>query len=110
MDPSKRPNTTSEPKEAVELAYVEQLGPQAERLSHEDKDFLLARHGTLDLTPFPSADLQDPLNWPGWKKDVFLGLVTFQAMMSTFGAAAVVPAFEALSREYGRSVPTISYL
>jgi hypothetical protein len=42
-----------------------------ERAEHEtrsDRDqYLLQRHGTLDLDPMPTADPADPLNWPSWK-------------------------------------------
>lgn len=36
-------------------------------LSPEHREYLLARHGTLDLDPIPSMDPADPLNWPSWK-------------------------------------------
>ena len=31
------------------------------------REYLLARHGTLDLDPLPSASPADPYNWPRWK-------------------------------------------
>jgi hypothetical protein len=31
------------------------------------KEYLLKRHGTLELDPMPSQDPADPLNWPRWK-------------------------------------------
>lgn len=36
-------------------------------LNPQHREYLLARHGTLDLNPLPSMDPADPLNWPGWK-------------------------------------------
>lgn len=36
-------------------------------LSPEHKDYLLLRHGTVDLDPMPTMDPADPLNWPAWK-------------------------------------------
>lgn len=39
----------------------------AEQLSPEHREYLLARHGTLDLVPLPTMDPADPLNWPSWK-------------------------------------------
>lgn len=38
-----------------------------EELSPPHRDYLLARHGTVDLVPLPSMDPADPLNWPAWK-------------------------------------------
>lgn len=36
-------------------------------LSEELKQYLLQRHGTIDLDPLPSMYDADPLNWPKWK-------------------------------------------
>lgn len=38
-------------------------------ISAEHREYVLQRHGTLQLDPIPSADPADPLNWPGWKVD-----------------------------------------
>jgi len=46
----------------LERGNVEELN-----LSTEHRDYLMARHGTLDLTPLPTMDPTDPLNWPAWK-------------------------------------------
>lgn len=39
----------------------------AEGLSHAHRDYLLRRHGTLDLDPIPDMSDADPYNWPMWK-------------------------------------------
>ena len=39
----------------------------ASRLSKPHRDYLMERHGTLELDPIPSLDPADPYNWPGWK-------------------------------------------
>ena len=31
------------------------------------REYLLRRHGTVDLDPIPAADDADPYNWPVWK-------------------------------------------
>jgi hypothetical protein len=36
-------------------------------LSPEHRDYLMSRHGTIDLNPLPTMDPADPLNWPSWK-------------------------------------------
>ncbi|KAH8816582.1 major facilitator superfamily domain-containing protein [Xylogone sp. PMI_703] len=55
-------------------------------------------------------DPADPLNWPTWKKNVNLILIAFHAMITTFVAAGIVPAYEMLSEELGVSITSISYL
>lgn len=36
-------------------------------LSPDHIEYLLNRHGTLELNPVPSAHHADPYNWPAWK-------------------------------------------
>lgn len=36
-------------------------------LSPAHREYLLERHGTLELDPIPSASDADPYNWPTWK-------------------------------------------
>ena len=51
-------------------------------LTEEHRDYLIQRHGTVDLDPLPSADPADPYNWPQWKKVVNLSLVAFHVSTS----------------------------
>lgn len=39
----------------------------ASDLSQEHRDYLIKRHGTIELDPIPSDDPADPYNWPAWK-------------------------------------------
>lgn len=39
----------------------------AEALTPEHRQYLLDRHGTLDLDPLPTLGDADPYNWPSWK-------------------------------------------
>jgi hypothetical protein len=36
-------------------------------LSEEHRQYLLERHGTLELDPIPTMGTADPYNWPQWK-------------------------------------------
>lgn len=36
-------------------------------LSTEHRDYLIQRHGTVDLDPLPTMGTADPYNWPTWK-------------------------------------------
>jgi hypothetical protein len=39
----------------------------AARLPKAHQDYLLQRHGTLELDPIPGMGPDDPYNWPEWK-------------------------------------------
>jgi hypothetical protein len=57
----------------------------AEQLSPEHREYLLARHGTLDLVPLPTMDPADPLNWPSWKVWIrFSGNITRLTVVETY--------------------------
>jgi hypothetical protein len=45
--------------------YLE--GRAASGLSPEHQQYLLQRHGTLELDPIPGMGSADPYNWPVWK-------------------------------------------
>ncbi|CEL01070.1 Putative Synaptic vesicle transporter SVOP [Aspergillus calidoustus] len=81
----------------------------ASRLSQAHREYLLNRHGSLDLDPLPSADDDDPYNWPAWKKLTNLILVAFHAFMSTF-TASIIPAYHDISVDFGVSIQDASYL
>lgn len=40
---------------------------QGDDLSQEHRDYLMQRHGTLDLVPIPGYGDADPYNWSTWK-------------------------------------------
>ncbi|ODQ66882.1 MFS general substrate transporter [Nadsonia fulvescens var. elongata DSM 6958] len=79
-------------------------------LENSHKEYLIHRHGTIELDPLPSQDPEDPLNWPNKKKYLLLGLVAFHAMSNTFMGAGIVPAFESMSEQYGVTMEAIAYL
>lgn len=56
----------------IEKDHAYQAGGDVEAgnpagLSAEHREYLMARHGTVDLNPLPTMDPADPLNWPAWK-------------------------------------------
>ncbi|KAL4923077.1 major facilitator superfamily domain-containing protein [Aspergillus undulatus] len=95
--------------EFVEDAEASVPEPAAASLSQAHREFLLQRHGTLDLDPLPSASNADPYNWPSWKKHANLILVAFHACISTF-TASIIPAYEDISQDLGVSIQRASYL
>ncbi|CAJ2504346.1 Uu.00g117400.m01.CDS01 [Anthostomella pinea] len=79
-------------------------------LSSGHKEYILARHGTLELEPMPDMDDADPLNWSSWKKVINLLLVVFHAMMATFTAAAIQSSFALIAEDLDVPIQSASYL
>ncbi|KAK4548426.1 hypothetical protein LTR36_009336 [Oleoguttula mirabilis] len=98
--------------------FVEALGPvhthiestEISRLSQEHRDYLMQRHGTLELDPVPDMSDADPYNWPKSRKVTNLTLVAFHAMMATFTASSIQSAFEAIAIDLDVSLTKASYL
>lgn len=76
----------------------------------ELREFLLHHHGRVDLNPLPSMSLNDPLNWPTWKKNVWIFQVAFHAMFALFSSAVLIPAYEIFVEEYSVTLTQASYL
>jgi hypothetical protein len=45
--------------------YIER--DEVSMLSEEHRNYLIRRHGTLELDPVPGHGDADPYNWPHWK-------------------------------------------
>ncbi|KAF2715290.1 MFS general substrate transporter [Pleomassaria siparia CBS 279.74] len=94
-----------------QTTHATYLAPtEIQHLSEEHRQYLLAKHGTLELDPVPTSSDADPYNWPSWKKIANLILVAFHACMSTFTAAAIIPAYEDIALDFGVTVQKASYL
>lgn len=79
-------------------------------LSKEHREYLLARHGTLELDPVPDMNDADPYNWAKSKKVINLLLVAFHAMMSLFIASSIQSSFESIAEDFNTSIQRVSYL
>ncbi|KFX94848.1 hypothetical protein V490_04129 [Pseudogymnoascus sp. VKM F-3557] len=79
-------------------------------LSPEHREYLLQRHGTLELDPIPGMGDADPYNWTSSKKTINLILVAVHACMSTFIAASIIPAYQTMAKDLGRPLQDITYL
>ncbi|KAJ7118802.1 MFS multidrug transporter [Mycena epipterygia] len=66
-------------------------------------------HG-VDLVPVPSDSPADPLNWPSWKKNVVLYIVSIHAMQGPFSAAIVIPSLQQLAAEFKISLNRATYI
>ncbi|KAH5023930.1 hypothetical protein HBI75_152330 [Parastagonospora nodorum] len=83
---------------------------EASHLSEEHRQYLIQRHGTLDIDPFPTMSDADPYNWPTHKKVLNLAFVAFHACMCAFPASAIIPAYETIAEDLGVSLQRASYL
>ncbi|OCL03718.1 MFS transporter [Glonium stellatum] len=88
--------------------YIE--GHDGAELSQEHRDYLLRRHGTLNLDPLPGHGDADPYNWTTWKKVANLILVAFHACMATFTAASIIPAYQDIAKDLNVSLQRTTYL
>ncbi|OBT90698.1 hypothetical protein VE02_00518 [Pseudogymnoascus sp. 03VT05] len=81
-------------------------------LSPEHREYLMQRHGTLELDPIPGMGDADPYNWTSatLQKVINLILVAFHACMSTFIAASIIPAYQVMAKDLGRPLQDITYL
>ncbi|KAE8317395.1 major facilitator superfamily domain-containing protein [Aspergillus transmontanensis] len=99
------------PGDKYDLESSVQLETKDENpLTEDHRQYLLQRHGTVDLDPLPDMTDADPYNWPTWKKSLNLVMVAFHAMMATFTAAAIQSAFGDIAEDLGVSVHRASYL
>lgn len=57
------------------------------KLEAGDEGFKTAADGHTVLIPQPSTDPNDPLNWPSWKKNVTLAVISIVAFMPDFGSS-----------------------
>ncbi|CAG9956747.1 unnamed protein product [Clonostachys rosea f. rosea IK726] len=80
------------------------------QMTEEHKNYILKRHKTLDLDPMPSADPNEPYNWPRWKSRINLFLIAFHALMIGFVAGSPIPAFEAFANDFDVSIDAAAYI
>jgi hypothetical protein len=66
--------TDSECLEKADDIHATEAEIVAASLSVSHKEYLIQRHGTLDLDPLPSPSNADPYNWPLWKVHMRLAL------------------------------------
>ncbi|KAB8204103.1 MFS general substrate transporter [Aspergillus parasiticus] len=55
-------------------------------------------------------DCDHPRNWPKWKKNAQILMVSFHSMGASFMAAGIIPVYEAMAEEYGVTVDAATYL
>jgi hypothetical protein len=58
------------------------------------------------LIPQPSDDINDPLNWPSWKKTLAFSTIIFFMFISTWMTAGIATAIVVLSKEFNVDLNT----
>ena len=64
--------------------------------------------GKIILEPQPDDSLNDPLNWPSWRRDVALLSLGFYCAMGGGMTPVLAAGFNNVAATYGVSVPTVS--
>ena len=93
MNEAKRLENGGDVYTGQDMQHVETT-PDGRPLKYDKKTGVL-------LSPQPTDDPNDPLNWPAWLKWLILCQVSFAAAQTPFCAAIVIPAFKDFSRDYG---------
>ncbi|KAJ7460933.1 MFS multidrug transporter [Mycena galericulata] len=62
------------------------------------------------LLPAPSDSPADPLNWPSWKKNTILCIVSIHAMQGPFSAAIVIPSLQQFVAQFNVSLSRAAYI
>ena len=62
------------------------------------------------LSPQPTDDPNDPLNFPQWLKWLILGQVALAALQTPLNSSITIATFADLAAQWGVSVPYVSYL
>jgi hypothetical protein len=64
--------------------------------------------GAVLASPMPTS--RQTVDWPQWKKNATILMVSFHSMISVFMAAGVVPAVSSMAKSYGVPLADASYL
>ncbi|KAJ7242882.1 MFS general substrate transporter [Mycena haematopus] len=90
----------------MSLDEHEKKDPEAVKTDSE----VLSVSDYQDLQPTPSDSPADPLNWPAWKKNVLLYIVSIHAMQGPFTAAIVIPSLQLLAEEFRITLTQATYI
>ncbi|KOC14594.1 hypothetical protein AFLA70_521g000701 [Aspergillus flavus AF70] len=66
--------------------------------------------GPASGVPITNRHSRNPQDWPKWKKELQIWMVSAHSMISTFLAAGIIPAFDQMAEQYGVTVHEASYL
>ncbi|KEF58458.1 uncharacterized protein A1O9_06384 [Exophiala aquamarina CBS 119918] len=108
--PTEHAEVAGKEEDLIKQAYPGvNIGAQEVQITASHKEYLTRRHGTCELDPLPSEDPADPYNWPRWRVNVNLVLISFHALMIGFMTGGLIPAFGALAEEFDVSLNAAVY-
>jgi hypothetical protein len=87
----------------------EKASPSKEVNDHQNELKADPETGVV-LSPQPTDDPNDPLNWPQWAKWLILCQVAFAALQTPLNSSITVATFGDLSGKWNVSVTYVSYL
>lgn len=67
-------------------------------------------HDIPDERIWDSDSPHNSRNWPPWKKNAQILMISFHYMMGTFMSVGIIPAYDTFVEEYNVTMPTASYL
>ena len=79
--------------------------PQKKIIPEEKKT---TKDGKLILEPQPDASLNDPLNWPSWRRDVALISLGFFCMLGGGMTPVLAAGFSNVAQTYDVSIPRVA--
>ncbi|KAF7872875.1 uncharacterized protein EAF02_008946 [Botrytis sinoallii] len=104
-------NPSGEFSETIDHAANHATYIEANELSEEHRQYLLARHGTLDLDPLPGPSEADPYNWTNSKYRKLQILYSLHSMhVCQHLQQQHYSAYESIAEELGVSLQQASYL
>lgn len=68
----------------------------------------MTEDGTIILEPQPDESVNDPLNWPSWRRDIALLSLGFYCMVGGGITPLIAAGFTDVAQDYGVSVETVA--
>ena len=84
------------------------ISDKAQNLNVDGAKHSTGRDADIVLVPQPSNDPNDPLNWPQWKKEMCMVIISGAALMGTVIYCTILPAELILSDYFDQSLTQVS--
>ncbi|KAF2102208.1 serine/threonine kinase 16 [Rhizodiscina lignyota] len=86
---------------------------EAQRHQYHGHDTSDLKHGTgrnkdIVLVPQPSESPRDPLNWPGWKKELLLLIVSIDTAVVGAWGPMISPGFAEMAKQFNMSYNSLN--
>ena len=85
-----------------------QRPPFGRRLSEQSVEKKRTPDGKIILHPQPEDSMNDPLNWPSWRRDIALLSLGFYSMLGGGMTPVLAAGFNKVADQYGVSIPKVA--